>query len=206
MRLLPNERDIVAKAREGDVAAFHDLYEAYRRPVFTFICRMTGSREDSEDLLQDVFVKAYRRLKSFRGDSDFSTWLFSIAKNETISFLRRHRRRNGKDVGLEEVHGAENAGCWTAEADDPEAEILSRETEAVFQRALASLPANYRAAFILGVVEGLPYEEVGRILSCTVPNIKSRIFRARARLARWIAQNYPEFGRQRTPAARDRTR
>ncbi|MDZ7372649.1 MAG: sigma-70 family RNA polymerase sigma factor [candidate division KSB1 bacterium] len=193
MQLLSDEQEIVRRSREGDVHAFRMVYEAYKKPLFTFIYRMTGNRHDAEDLLQDVFVKAYRRLRSFEERSCFSTWLFSIAKHETVSFLRKTARRNGLRNQLEEKAGWEN-DVQVPLLEDPEGEVLGRETEAVLQGALGSLPESYRAAFILGVIEGLPYEEVGQILGCSVANVKSRVFRARARLARWLARYYPEFG------------
>ncbi len=192
MRLIANEDEILQRAQQGDLNAFHRIYQAYRRPLFTFIYRMTGHRQDAEDLLQEVFVKAYQRLGSFRGNSHLSTWLFSIAKNETISFLRREARRNGVAMRTEANTGWENESPVPT-SGDPEDEVLEHETERVLQEALASLPETYRAAFVLGVVEGLPYEEVGKILGCTVPNVKSRVFRARAKLAHWLARNYPEF-------------
>ncbi|NOZ55888.1 MAG: sigma-70 family RNA polymerase sigma factor [Calditrichaeota bacterium] len=190
MRILEDELKLVEQARGGNLRAFHTLYEAYAAPLYAFILRMTRSREDAEDLLQNTFVKAYRNLSRFRGDSHFSTWLFSIAKNETVSFLRQHKRRNGKELSLNDVS---TPALSLPDDEDPEVDVLNSETEAVLHQAVSHLPEKYRAAFLLGVVEGLPYEEVGKILKCTVPNVKSRIFRARAKLAKWLRKHYPEF-------------
>jgi len=190
VRILENELELVEQARRGNLGAFHRLYEAYAAPLYAFIHRMTRSHEDAQDLLQNTFVKAYRNLQRFRGDSHFSTWLFSIARNETVSFLRQRKRRNGRQLSLTEIPAS---GVPSLKEDDPAENLLSDETEAVLREAVSHLPEKYRAAFLLGVVEGLPYEEVGKILRCTVPNVKSRIFRARAKLARWLREHYPEF-------------
>ncbi len=203
MRILEDELELVEQARGGNLRAFHALYEAYAAPLYAFILRMTHSRADAEDLLQNTFVKAYRNLARFRGDSHFSTWLFSIAKNETVSFLRQHKRRNGKQLSLNDVL---TPGLSLPNGEDPEENVLHNETEAVLQQAVSHLPEKYRAAFLLGVVEGLPYEEVGKILKCTVPNVKSRIFRARAKLAQWLQKHYPEFAALATGSSRKRER
>lgn len=197
MRLLENEDELLQRARRGDLKAFHRIYDAYKSPVMTFLYRMTGNREDAEDLLQEVFVKAYRRLGSFRGESAFSTWLFSIAKNETFSFLRRNSRHSNGSLDAQASAGWENDAQVPVVAN-PEEDVLGRETERIMQEALNSLPETYRSAFVLGVIEGLPYEEVGKILGCSVPNVKSRVFRARAKLAKWLSHHYPEFGKPAT--------
>ncbi len=198
VQLLGDEQEIIERSRQGDLAAFYQLYQAYRKPLFVFILRMTGNQQDAEDVLQEVFVKAYRQLKSFEKRSAFSTWLFSIAKNETVSFLRRHARRNGNCVALDGNSGWEK-DTRVPLASDPEADVLHRETERVLQQALSALPEIYRTAFVLGVIEELPYEEISEILGCSVSNVKSRVFRARAKLARWLAKHYPEFGRRHPP-------
>lgn len=186
MKLLQNEEKTVKAATHGDEKAFQDIFQAYRKPVYHFIYRMLGCVHDAADTTQEVFVKMYQRLSTLKDPDHFSTWLFSIAKNEAISTARRLKRRKEKmeatDIYENPIHAP-----FTA---NPDVQLVNSEFEAIFQQQLMEIPETYRAAFILGVLEEKPYDEVAQILNCSVGNVKSRVFRARMHLAKRINSVY----------------
>jgi RNA polymerase sigma-70 factor (ECF subfamily) len=145
---------------------------------------MTGHRQDAEDILQEVFVKVYRNLSALRDVQAFNGWLFSTAKNESINHLRKHRRRQLDS--LEQYHEGKmepTTGSDDPRHANPEDKMVDADLQEVVQRALNEVPEIYRAAFILGVLEGYSYKEVAKILGCSVNNVKSRVFRARAMMS-----------------------
>ncbi len=169
------------RARAQEPAAFQRLFELYKTPVHNFVARMIGRREDAEDVVQEVFVKLYHKLGTLREPKYFTTWLFSIAKNEAINYARKHRRK--------EVLALEPSASVESETREPFADsaasnveqiLMEEETNDLLQNALAAVPEVNRAAFILGVLEEYSYKEVAEMLGCTENNVKSRVFRARA--------------------------
>ena len=189
MKLAKNEGQIIKKAIEGDERSFKILFEAYQQPIYNFIFRMLGSKEEAADATQEVFFKLYKRLSTLRNPDFFSTWLFSIAKNEAITSTRRRKSKNHSSLSdvdermlqplMEPDHSFE-----------PDEQVLNKEFETIFQKALLEIPEIYRVAFILGVLENQPYEKVAKVLGCSVGNIKSRVFRARAHLAKKLKKEY----------------
>ncbi|NOY59701.1 MAG: sigma-70 family RNA polymerase sigma factor [Calditrichaeota bacterium] len=189
MKLAKNEGQIIKKAIEGDEQSFKILFEAYQRPIYNFIFRMLGSQEEAADTTQEVFFKVYKRLSSLRNPDFFSTWLFSIAKNEAITSTRRRKSKNHSS--LSDID--ERMLRPLREPDhsyEPDEQVLNKEFEAIFQKALLEIPEIYRVAFVLGVLENQPYEQVAKVLGCSVGNIKSRVFRARAHLAKKLKKEY----------------
>lgn len=170
------------QARAQQPAAFRRLFELYKVPVFNFVVRMIGRREDAEDVVQEVFVKLYRKLDTLREPKYFTTWLFSIAKNEAINYVRKHRRNEVDTLETENSEG-EIAVLTEALAHEWEHEIVAREREELLEAALGAVPEINRAAFILGVLEEYSYKEVAAMLGCTENNVKSRVFRARATIS-----------------------
>lgn len=189
MKLAENEEKLIEQAVNGDEKAFQALFRAYQGAIYNFIYRMLGNEDEAADATQEVFFKVYKRLSSLRNPSFFSTWLFSIAKNEAIT---QTRRRKTKDhASLSEVD--ERMLPRPAKPDqmiNPEVQVQNKEFETIFQKALDQIPEIYRVAFVLGVVEGMPYEKVAEIVGCTVGNVKSRVFRARAHLANILKKEY----------------
>lgn len=189
MKLAKNEGQIIKKAIEGDEQSFRILFEAYQQPIYNFIFRMLGSQEEAADATQEVFFKVYKRLSTLRNPDFFSTWLFSIAKNEAITTTRRRKSKNHSSLSdvdermlqplIEPDHSFE-----------PDEQVLNKEFETIFQKALLEIPEIYRVAFVLGVLENQPYEQVAKVLGCSVGNIKSRVFRARAHLAKKLKKEY----------------
>lgn len=167
--------DLVEACRRGESQAFEELIKLTHREVYSLAYRMVGNREDAADVAQDTFIKLLRAIKTFRGDSKFSTWLFTVTSSVAISHLRRRARRKG-DVSLDADDFHETAPV--AEADD----IERRDLKARLDEALLALPLGYRAVVVMKDVYGFSLADVGRQLGITEGAAKVRLFRARQRL------------------------
>jgi RNA polymerase sigma-70 factor (ECF subfamily) len=167
--------ELAQRCRRGDMAAFEELYRAHAGRLFNLVLRMTGSMSDAEDLLQDVFLQAYRKLGSFRGDSSLGTWLYRLAVNQCLDFLRsRQGRMSRKTDSLDEDGAAEPAA--------PAPAVPASISRLDLERAIARLPEGCRAAFILHDVEGFGHQEVADILGVSEGTSKSQVHKARMKL------------------------
>lgn len=183
LKQLTNELELIAQAKQGETDAFRKLFEAYKVPVFNFVLRMIGGVQDAEDVLQEVFVKMYQKLPTLRESQYFSAWLFRVAKNESINYLHKHRRKKVNSIDDYEPGFMEKVMAETRDAHhNPGREAEQVELEQKLQTALNELPESVRATFILGVIEGQSYKEVAKILNCSINNVKTRVFRARTLL------------------------
>jgi RNA polymerase sigma-70 factor (ECF subfamily) len=174
--VLPNAvvSDPVARAREGDAAAFRALYETHVGRVHALCLRMCGDRADAEELTQDVFVRAWEKLGTFRGESAFGTWLHRLAVN-TVLMARRARGRREQRVAS--VEDPEPLG--TARGDDPGVSLD-------LERAVARLPEGAREVFLLFDVEGYGHPEIAGMLGIAAGTSKAQLFRARRLLRQWL--------------------
>ncbi len=169
---------LVAQVISGDRRAFESLVRRHEQRVFRVTLAVLGNVEDAEEAMQDTFVKAYRHIEQFRGDSRFTTWLTRIAVNEALQ--KRKARKNL--VSLEEVAETQvkalphRSQQWH---EDPEKLYGKQEIRRIVEDAIQSLPPIYRETFVLRDVEGLRAEEAAEILGLTLPAIKSRLLRAR---------------------------
>ncbi len=175
------EQAWVDAARAGDRQAFSRLVEAYTRPVFNLTYRMLGNPQEAEDAAQETFLRAYTRLGQYDGGYKFSTWLFSIANHHCIDRLRKRRTIQ---VSIDDNPVLENL---ESEAPQPEHMALQHERSTEIQMLLNQLEPEYRTPLVLRYWEGMSYEEIAASMELTVPAIKSRLFRARQRLADLIA-------------------
>lgn len=176
-----DDQQLIQQCLSGDTQAFGELVLRYQDRLFNALMMMVNSHEDARDLAQESFVHAFRKLSSFRGDSQFYTWLFRIAVNATISFRRKHARRKTSSVDL----ARENTGDEpTDDRQDisPSHRLEVNEQQAVVQQALSELSDEFRTALVLTEIEGLSYEEAAAICECPIGTIRSRIHRARAEL------------------------
>jgi len=176
---LPN----VEAARAGDIAAFERLVRRYERNVFRIAQNITHNREDAEDVVQEAFLKAYRNLDQFQGQSKFYTWLVRIAVNEALMRLRR--RRPEKIVSIDEDIQTDEDAIPREIADwSPNPEQLYKQSELreILDKTIQGLPPGFRTVFILRDVEGLSTEETAQALELSVPAVKSRLLRARLQL------------------------
>lgn len=179
---------------EGDVNAFEVLVTKYEKTVYNLALRMTGNAEDAADMTQETFLKAYRSLKSFRGDSRFSVWLYRICSNVCLDFLRSKSRKSASSLTVENDEGEEVELEIPDGSQNPEEKLLSSLTREAIQRGLDSLPAEQREILLLREISGLSYEEISRTLGLELSTVKTRIFRARKRLCAFLIDdgNIPE--------------
>ncbi len=173
----PGDARWVEAALAGDRDAFGRLVERYQDRLFNTLLRIVGSREDAADAVQDAFVQAYVKLESFRGASQFYTWLYRIAMNVALSRQRRRRPMASVDQAKESV-GEEPADA----AALPEEVVLSQERVEQVQAALADLGDDHRQILVLREIEGCAYETIAEILDLPVGTVRSRLFRARMQL------------------------
>ncbi|MEO6119202.1 MAG: RNA polymerase sigma factor [Terriglobales bacterium] len=177
------ELALVNAAREGDMHAFEQLIQKYDRNVFRIAQHITQNREDAEDVVQDAFLKAYRNLNKFQGNSKFYTWLVRIAVNEALMRLRK--RKADKTVSMDEDVETEDGSMPREVADwSPNPEQLFGQSELgdILEKTIQGLPSSFRTVFVLRDVEGLSTEETAEMLGLSVPAVKSRLLRARLQL------------------------
>ena len=179
-----SDLELVRRVQRGERGAFDLLVLRYQHKVVKLVARLLRDPTEAEDVAQEAFVKAYRALGSFRGDSAFYTWLYRIAVNTARNVMAsRQRRPLDYEVELTESEqsAVENRMRHT---DTPEAAVLSEEIHQTVNRAVEQLPEDLRTAIILREVEGLSYEEIAEAMECPVGTVRSRIFRAREAIDR----------------------
>ena len=168
----------VSRAKEGHVEAFQELYELYGRKILNYIYRLTGSREEAEDLAQDTFVLAYKNLKSLKENGKFQSWLFRIAQNNVYQQYRGFRPQFQSDLETESSEGSELQRL-AAPQKGPEDRLLSDELERVVEEVIYKLPDKYKKVFVLSAVHKLSYMEISEIVGRSLASVKSDIHRAR---------------------------
>ncbi len=178
------DRQLVARAQRGDKRAFELLVEKYQRKLARLLARLVRDPGEVEDVTQEAFVKAYRALPSFRGDSAFYTWLYRIGINTAKNYLMALGRRapTSTEVEAEEAEGYDEAE-QLRDINTPESVLLSKEIGATVNATIDELPEELRTAIQLRELEGMSYEEIARIMDCPIGTVRSRIFRAREAIA-----------------------
>lgn len=183
------DRDLVERCRNRDGAAFNEVVDRYKTKVYNYLLRMMGNAADAEDLTQEVFVRLFTSLDSFRSQASLNTWLFRIAGNLCIDHFRRAKKHRAIAFSLDEPHDAESAESGSRQAYEvpdmtyePHRVAESAETAQQIQQALGQLPEKLRAVLILHDIEGLPYDEIAQIAGCPLGTVKSRLFNARLQL------------------------
>ena len=189
------EVQIVQLVLQGDVNAFEKLVLEYEKSVYALTQRMTGNAEDAADMTQETFIKAYNSLSSFRGDSKFSVWLYRIATNVCLDFLRSKSRKPTVSLSMEDDDGEEVELDIADESQSPERLLERGLTRDAVRRGLNALSSEYRQILLLREIQGLSYEEIADVLTLEVGTVKSRIFRARKRLCAFLLEdgNIPDF-------------
>ena len=189
------EKDLIQKARSGDQDAFGQLVLTHQNKVYTICVHMVTDREEAADLAQEAFLKAWRSLSAFQGESSFATWMHRLATNVCLDYLRKQTRRQNIStaVSLDD----EDSG-WTEPADhsqDPQLQLEQEERKRALARALKELPEHHRQPIIMREVSGMSYQEIADALDTDLGTIKSRIARARERLRKILLQEgnfFPE--------------
>jgi RNA polymerase sigma-70 factor (ECF subfamily) len=178
------DQQLVERAQRGDKRAFELLVAKYQRKLGRLLSRFVRDAAEVEDVTQEAFIKAYRALPSFRGESAFYTWLYRIGINTAKNYLVALGRRAPTSTGFdnEEAEGFEDAE-QLRDASTPESELEGKEIAATVNHAMDALPADLRTAITLREIEGLSYEEIANVMNCPVGTVRSRIFRARDAIA-----------------------
>jgi RNA polymerase sigma-70 factor, ECF subfamily len=174
-----SDQQLVERVQAGDKSAFDLLVRKYQHRVLKLVSRFVSDAAEAEDVAQEAFIKAYRALASFRGDSAFYTWLYRIAINTAKNALVSNRRRPVDfDLDLQDPEQYDRH-ARLKEGDTPEGVLLTEEIRNVVEKAMEQLPEDLRTAIVLRELEGLSYEEIAEAMDCPVGTVRSRIFRAR---------------------------
>ena len=178
------DQQLVERAQHGDKRAFELLVEKYQRKLGRLLSRLIRDPGEVEDVTQEAFIKAYRALPSFRGDSAFYTWLYRIGINTAKNYLVAMGRRapTSTEVEAEDAEGYAE-GELLRDINTPESLLLSKEIAGTVNAAIESLPEELRSAIQLRELEGMSYEEIARMMDCPIGTVRSRIFRAREAIA-----------------------
>ena len=186
------EAGLVEKAKSGDMTAFEALYDMYAAKVYNTALRMTRNSEDALDLAQEIFIRVYKSLPFFKGDSSFSTWLYSIASNACIDFTRKESKKK---------HDPVDEAFKLPDIITPESEHEKKQLREDIANAISSLPPNLREVIVLREINGLSYAEIADALDIETGTVKSRISRARERLCIILS----EYGnKKKTPSSKDK--
>ncbi len=188
--LTSKDIDIVKRALDGEQDAYNILLKKYRGAIYSLVYKMVKNREEAEDLVQETFIKAFSALGTFNAQYAFSTWLFKIASNNCIDFLRKKRLQT---MSIDKPTEAKD-GPITKELPDPiinpEAELIDTERKSIIEIAIDSLPSKYRIAILMRHKEEKSYEEIAEALDVPLGTVKARIFRAREKLKKHLKNQF----------------
>ena len=182
------EEQLVLRARRGDLTAYDELVRRYQERIYATIYHMTSNHEDANDLAQETFIKGFQALKSFKGDSSFYTWIYRIAVNKTINFLKQ--RKNRTHMSLNDIDfNAENDPDLVALISDrtPRRDASLSELQEKLNEAMQKLSPVHRLVVTLHDVQGLSHEEIGKIIDCNIGTVRSRLFYARQQLQAYLS-------------------
>lgn len=179
----PDEATLVKRARQGDMSAYDDLVKRYQERIYATIYHMTSNHEDANDLAQEAFIKAFQALKSFKGGSSFYTWIYRIAVNKTINFLKQ--RKNRAQLSLNDLDiNAEHDPDLVALISDktPRRDAGLAELQEKLNAAMQKLSEHHRLVVTLHDVQGMSHEEIAAVMDCNIGTVRSRLFYARQQL------------------------
>lgn len=187
-----DERDLLARAKRGEMPAYDELVRHYQGRIYALVYNMTSNKEDAEDLVQDVFVKAYASLARFEEKSSFYTWVYRIAINRTLNFLKK-RQRNPK-MSLDDVdNGVERDPAYVelSARESPFRDATLSELQEKLNKALMTLSENHRTVVVLHDIQGVPHEEIASMIGCSQGTVRSRLFYARQQLQAELSEFAP---------------
>jgi RNA polymerase sigma-70 factor (ECF subfamily) len=180
------DQQLVKRVQQGDKRAYDLLVLKYQHKVFGLISRFVRDHSEIQDVAQEAFIKAYRALPNFRGDSAFYTWLYRIAINTAKNHLvSRGRRPPSFDIDVEDAEHLE-ADSALKDIENPENALFGSELKVVLNKAIEALPSDLRTALTLRELEDLSYEDIADVMSCPVGTVRSRIFRAREAVSKQV--------------------
>jgi len=183
-----SDLELVQRVQRGDKSAFDLLVRKYQHKVVKLVMRYMRDPADAEDVSQEAFIKAYRALPNFRGDSAFYTWLYRIAINTAKNaIVARKRSPVEYDLDLQNTEDSYDMQGRLADTETPEALVLTEEIRTIVNTAIDALPEDLRTAIVLRELDGMSYEEIAAAMECPVGTVRSRIFRAREAIDRRLA-------------------
>ena len=182
--MIPLAFDFVKRAQEGDADAFAALFLAHKARVYSLCLRMTSNTMEAEDLTQDAFLQVFRKIKHFRQDSAFSTWLHRITVN---TVLMHFRKRSLCQISLDEPYSSESGGKARREIGTRDNDLAGCVDRIVLIRAIKELPPGYRTVFLLHEVEGYEHQEIAEMLGCCTGTSKSQLYKAKLRIRELLA-------------------
>jgi RNA polymerase sigma-70 factor (ECF subfamily) len=184
-----DEGELVRRAQTGDEAAFGEIVRAHYDRVYRRVVGITRNEHDARDVSQEIWVTVWQRLKEYRGDAKFSTWLYAIATRRAIDHLRKNQRWFSRFLPfLTEGEDSEVTVEPASPAPGPRDQMETRERDARFERAISSLPPKLRAVLAMREIEGLSYDEIAETLNCRPGTVMSRLFNARRLLAQKLKE------------------
>lgn len=176
------EKQIIEHLKNGDEFIYKYVYDQYARMVYSVCFRMTGNKEEAEDVTQDVFIKVFNSINSFREDSKLSTWIYQITVNACLNKVRRKKAINFLSLNFWEDEKGEKE--MAADNLTPKEELEKSEIKKIVQDAINTLPAKQKSAIILSRYEELPYKEIAKIMGVSLSSVESLLFRAKENLAK----------------------
>ncbi len=183
-----DEMVLVKRARQGDLAAYDELVRRYQERIYATLYHMTSNHEDANDLAQEAFIKAYQALKSFKGGSSFYTWVYRIAVNKTINFLKQRKNKalmSLDDLDLNAEHDPDLVALISEKT--PRREINLAELQEKLNTAMQKLSEPHRLVVTLHDVQGMSHEEIAKIMECNIGTVRSRLFYARQQLQAYLS-------------------
>jgi RNA polymerase sigma-70 factor (ECF subfamily) len=183
-----DESELILRTRQGDLEAYDDLVRRFQERIYATIYHMTGNHEDANDLAQETFIKAYQAIGSFKGDASFFTWLYRIAVNRTINFLKQRRNKNNLSLNDLDINAEHDPDLVALVSDKtPRRDAGLAELQEKLNAAMQRLSETHRLVVTLHDVQGLPHEEIARIMGCNVGTVRSRLFYARQQMQAYLS-------------------
>ena len=182
------EMDLVKRVRDGDLTAYDELVRRYQERIYATVYHMTSNHEDANDLAQEAFIKAFQAIKSFKGGSSFYTWVYRIAVNKTINFLKQ--RKNKAQMSLDDLDfNVEHDPDLVALVSEktPRREVVLKELQEKLNAAMQRLSEPHRLVVTLHDVQGMSHDEVAKVMDCNIGTVRSRLFYARQQLQAYLS-------------------
>ncbi|USG67296.1 RNA polymerase sigma factor [Brevibacillus ruminantium] len=177
---MQSDAEIIQRILQGDTEGYRELIQRYQHMIYVFIYKMINNRTDAEDLTQEVFVKAYEKLSTFRGDSQFSSWLHTLARNKTIDFIRRRKFHDSDDQLAYVPSQVRN--------ESPQESLMTKETRREIEEAFGMLSESYREVIVLRCTHEYPFEKIAAMLGIAESTARVRYLRARQELAKLLSR------------------
>ena len=182
------ESELVRRARKGDLQAYDDLVKRYQERIYATIYHMTSNHEDANDLAQESFIKAFQALKSFKGGSTFYTWIYRIAVNKTINFLKQRKNRTHMSLNDIDFNAEHDTDLIALISDNtPRRAAGLAELQKKLREALLKLSEPHRLVVVLHDVQGQSHEEIAEVMNCNIGTVRSRLFYARQQMQAELA-------------------